>query len=145
MPDTIGDRINLVVAKYGKSGRKFCELMAISTGNLNSLINDDSKPGAKFLILILEQLGININWLLTGQGEMLLNSENTKNIAGNIAQLTSHQNLVLQFRNQALAEEITQDLKIIEDCDEEKLQDIQTFVKGVLVGVKPRNSHTNFR
>lgn len=75
IPVTIGDRINFFVASSGLTGGKFCKLMDISSGNLNGLINDDSQPSTKFLCRILDQFNLNVNWLLTGQGQMLCGPE----------------------------------------------------------------------
>jgi len=71
IPVTIGDRINYVAANSGLTGSKFCKKVGISTGNLNGLINDDSNPSAKLCSRLLELYDININWLLSGEGEMI--------------------------------------------------------------------------
>ena len=76
-PVTIGDRINYAAALKDLSSPQFCKMMEISTGNLNGLINDDSKPSAGFLARMLERLRINTNWLLTGEGP-IFTSESTE-------------------------------------------------------------------
>lgn len=73
IPLTTGDRINYIVADSGLNGSKFCKSIRISTGNLNGLINDDSQPSAKFCALILDLYEVNINWLLTGEGDPYIN------------------------------------------------------------------------
>ncbi len=82
MPDTIGDRINYIVANSKLTGKKFCELVEISTGNLSGLINDDSKPSSGFLSRILKIFKVNINWILTGEGSPYIEGEETLETLG---------------------------------------------------------------
>lgn len=69
-PQTIGDRINLVIALSGLTSTKFSKKFGVSSGNLSGLINDDNKPSAKFLALLLEYFDVSADWVLTGDGEM---------------------------------------------------------------------------
>lgn len=140
-PKTIGDRINLVVAKYGKNGRKFAELVGISTGNLNALINDDSKPGAKFLIHILEHHQINLNWLLTGHGEMTIQATPPGVID------IKHADLVQKFADKPRAKIANECLLKIEQNDRDKFIELVGQLKGIAgqydqSGIKPQLGET---
>lgn len=76
-PETIGDRVNYIVASKRLSATDFSKLVGISTGNLNSIINDDSKPSAAFMLRILELFKVDINWLLTGIGQPFVTQTST--------------------------------------------------------------------
>jgi len=72
VPQTIGDRVNYVIAANRLNGAQFAKMIGISGGNLSSIINDDVNPSAHPLIQIFVRFGVDINWLLTGQGTMLV-------------------------------------------------------------------------
>lgn len=61
--------------KFGKhigSASKLAEELGMSAPSLQSYTNGRSKPGYQ-IISKLHNLGCNINWLLSGKGNMLLN------------------------------------------------------------------------
>jgi len=67
----IGDRIKLFgISKYGNLSA-FARAIGKTPDYLTPYYKNKSKPGSDLLIL-LYNLGCNINWLLTGEGEMLI-------------------------------------------------------------------------
>ena len=54
---------------------QFAQEIGVSGGNLNGWLKNKTKPGADALMAICEKFKVNINWLLTGKGEMLITEQ----------------------------------------------------------------------
>ena len=77
MKETIFDRISTIVAKFGNGKNTvFASLIGVSEANVRNYKNG-VMPKADFLEKIARSFDININWLLTGEGNML-SSESEK-------------------------------------------------------------------
>lgn len=71
MNETIFDRISTIVEKFGNGKNTvFASLIGVSEANVRSYKNG-VMPKADFLEKIARSFDININWLLTGEGNML--------------------------------------------------------------------------
>lgn len=81
MNETIFDRISTIVEKFGNGKNTvFASLIGISEANVRNYKNG-VMPKADFLEKIARSFDININWLLTGEGNMLCSeSEKKENI-----------------------------------------------------------------
>ena len=73
----LGARINNRLAELGQKPMWLCEQVnllsskkSLSIGNLSALINRDSKK-SEYASVIAAALGVNLDWLLTGDGEKL--------------------------------------------------------------------------
>lgn len=122
LPKTIGDRINVVIADNELNGRKFCDIVEISSGNLSAIINDDSKPSAALLFRILDRFSVDTNWLLSGKGSMYLKNSASEN---NVAELfgPSAQSIKdgMQETNGAI------DAQLLADC----IETVETVLKQI--------------
>ena len=80
MNETIFDRISTLVEKFG-NGRNtiFASLIGVSEANVRNYKNG-VMPKADFLEKIARSFDININWLLTGEGNMLRMESKKENI-----------------------------------------------------------------
>lgn len=81
MDETIFDRISTIVEKFGNGKNTvFASLIGVSEANVRNYKNG-VMPKADFLEKIARSFDININWLLTGEGNMLrTESEKEENI-----------------------------------------------------------------
>lgn len=81
MNETIFDRISTIVEKFGNGKNTvFASLIGVSEANVRNYKNG-VMPKADFLEKIARSFDININWLLTGEGNMLRSeSEKKENI-----------------------------------------------------------------
>lgn len=71
MDETIFDRISTIVEKFGNGKNTvFASLIGVSEANVRNYKNG-VMPKADFLEKIARSFDININWLLTGEGNML--------------------------------------------------------------------------
>lgn len=71
MNETIFDRISTIVEKFGNGKNTvFASLIGVSEANVRNYKNG-VMPKADFLEKIARSFDININWLLTGEGDML--------------------------------------------------------------------------
>ena len=66
----IKKRIGEIVADRGVSRTKFAEQMGISPAYLASVINSRDKSVSSRLLKGFAKIAVNINWLITGTGEM---------------------------------------------------------------------------
>lgn len=69
--ETIGDRLRVFRESTNLTQAQFALLMNMSTTGLQSNESNRSLPNSK-LLLALYAKGLNVNWLLSGEGEMLL-------------------------------------------------------------------------
>ena len=74
--DPFGDRLKDAIRTIGKTQRKFGQDAGISHSTLTGILAGKS-PTAKILKLITKQ-GISSDWLITGQGEMLMGKAETE-------------------------------------------------------------------
>lgn len=80
MDETIFDRISTIVEKFGNGKNTvFASLIGVSEANVRNYKNG-VMPKADFLEKIARCFDININWLLTGEGNMLRTEPEKENI-----------------------------------------------------------------
>ena len=80
MNETIFDRISTIVEKFGNGKNTvFASLIGVSEANVRNYKNG-VMPKADFLEKIARSFDININWLLTGEGNMLRTEPKEENI-----------------------------------------------------------------
>ena len=73
---SLGDRIKqLRLLKNNISQSDFGKIIGTSQSAVQSWESNKSLPGADFLFKIKQEFGIDINWLLTGEGEQYPDSE----------------------------------------------------------------------
>lgn len=68
--NTVGGRLKLYRASRGHRMVDFAGLAGISQGSLSGIENDKSRPSSDTLANLIMNTDINIEWLLTGKGEM---------------------------------------------------------------------------
>ena len=73
MENDVLQRINDIIRFYKiKSDREFCRLISFNYDTYKAFFKRDSHPNVDFLTrLICTYTQINLDWLLTGKGEML--------------------------------------------------------------------------
>lgn len=70
MPE-IGDRLKDFGIKRFGDVKKFAEALGMKPPSLYNYFNNESKPGAEFLLKLIE-LGCDVDWLLTGERSLAL-------------------------------------------------------------------------
>ena len=69
----IGERIKKIRTEIVKTSQiEFSENICMTQSNLSMLENEKSYPGAYVLFILNKVYNVNINWLLTGNGDILL-------------------------------------------------------------------------
>ena len=74
-------RIREVIEKRGGNASQLARDMDISAPYFGSILNSSDKGVSATLLKSLSKVGININWILTGKGEMNLTAESQRNRA----------------------------------------------------------------
>jgi len=67
---TIGQRLGLILKDLGITQKKFAERIGADPSRFSKTMNDKSGLGLDELQKIHSLFGINLNWLLTGKGNM---------------------------------------------------------------------------
>ncbi len=70
-------RLRLIIEHFGGNATKFSEQSGITYRSLQNYLRNEREPNSE-AYLKLAQMGININWLLTGQGEMFIGNQVTE-------------------------------------------------------------------
>lgn len=74
---TLNKRIELVKKEFGYSNEELGKICGVSYTAIGNIINGITKdPGASLFINISTKLNINLEWLLSGVGEMYKNEKN---------------------------------------------------------------------
>jgi len=68
----IFERLKLVLIEKNLRPADLAHILKKSQGNIASILKGNVKPSSDFLTLLQEKLDININWILSGDGEMSL-------------------------------------------------------------------------
>ncbi|KMK50593.1 DNA-binding protein [[Actinobacillus] muris] len=68
---SISSRVCLIVSHFGGSITKFSERSGINYRSVQNYMRGDREPNSEAYVKFA-QMGVNINWLLTGQGEMFI-------------------------------------------------------------------------
>jgi transcriptional regulator with XRE-family HTH domain len=75
--DFIGDRLRAFVLSKHLSIKDFADFIGMDAGNVQKYLNGKRKPGTP-LLQRLKSDGCNLDWLLTGEGEMYVVKEGAK-------------------------------------------------------------------
>lgn len=73
----VGERIKLLRKALDCNQKEMCELLDLSQSNLAKIENGMLFPGFELMNKLHEKFNLNIDWLITGTGEMFLNNSKT--------------------------------------------------------------------
>lgn len=68
---SIDERIKSVMFFFRKSGTDLAKDLGITKSTITRTLKGETLPSSKLLIPLGEKLGVSIDWLLFGEGEML--------------------------------------------------------------------------
>lgn len=68
---SVDERIREIMFFYRKSGADLAKDLGITKATIGRTLKGETLPSSKFLIPLGEKLGVSIDWLLFGEGEML--------------------------------------------------------------------------
>lgn len=100
---SIGQRLRTAINSGHLNLTEFSIKSEIPYTTLSQYLADDRKPGTDALIKIFSTSFININWLLTGQGQMYFSSNEQINDDSDLVPLfPGHQPLTVDLTNKSL-------------------------------------------
>lgn len=73
--DTIRDRLNFLMVEKGLNSSKLAKLADISTASMSNIVNGKNGMSKKTAEALSASLGVNIKWLLEGEGEIWVEPE----------------------------------------------------------------------
>ena len=68
----IGKRIKELRAELHLTASEIAEKLDIPVRTIGSYEREEAQPGSKFFNALIEKYNVNINWLLTGKGNMFI-------------------------------------------------------------------------
>lgn len=83
---SIGKRIKELKTILHLTSLEMANELSIPVRTIGSYERDEAQPGPKFLNALIDKFSVNINWLLSGRGNMFITKKAEKDIAY-IAQL----------------------------------------------------------
>ncbi len=73
----IAGRLRLIMSRMGLNQAKLAEMMDTSSAYVSNILKAGKQPGSTILSSFKKNLPeINLNWLITGDGEMFCNTQN---------------------------------------------------------------------
>lgn len=97
------DRLNKIIKTFFKTQVAFAEYLQVSKQQVNKYLNNSNVISYDNLIKISNDYNINLHWLLTGQGNMLLSDADTISTAQQL-QALQEENKKLQAQVELLKE-----------------------------------------
>ena len=79
----ISERLKTIREAKGLSQKQFAETLGTALTRISEYERDKVKPTTEILTKLAEIHGININWLLTGNGDMFIKEEKKSNTKAN--------------------------------------------------------------
>ena len=77
---TVGKRIKKIKNALNITSSALAQRLSIPLRTIGSYERDEAPPSEKFLNALISQFQVNINWLLTGSGQMFINSKDTDDL-----------------------------------------------------------------
>lgn len=72
----IGERIKNLRKNMNVTAKDFADILQIPLRTVGSYERNEAQPSPKFFNALIDIYNININWLLTGDGNVFLNEQN---------------------------------------------------------------------
>lgn len=74
---TVGQRLKIVLERNGVKQKEFAALLGIRQNQMSLIINNKGELRHSSLQNLVLKIGINLNWLLTGEGPVYIKSTDT--------------------------------------------------------------------
>lgn len=87
---SISNRLREVMEYKGLNIKAFAELLDMPYRTLQNYLLNERDPSAEVLIKISDVLNVDLNWLMSGEGEMFRGSMNESELNEKEKQLISH-------------------------------------------------------
>ncbi|MBU2644458.1 helix-turn-helix domain-containing protein [bacterium] len=75
-----GKQLKILMQEVGIKQRELAKLAGMHESNISRLAGGTSTPTLEFILLIVENYNVSLNWLLLGVGPMLLSEINSSDI-----------------------------------------------------------------
>jgi len=120
---SVHQRFNFLVEKLELNPNQLAKKLGITRPTVHSILNGSSLPSAKVLMPLIENYpNVNLNWLLSGKGEMLIDENQvilSKDHLNRLADSLERENNMLRKEINGLAEELERIQKIVEALPDE--------------------------
>ncbi len=76
----LGDRIKEIRNTKNLTQSEFARVLETSAGHISEIEAKKTTPGGEFLTSLLRKFNVNINWLLTGEGDIFINEDENRKL-----------------------------------------------------------------
>lgn len=142
------ERLKIIIDYSGLKRDEFAHKCEVSRAQLFKYLKGDQEPGTGFYrALKLSMPTIDIGWLISGMGNMLINQNPDNEIQNSdVVQYehpieAQHMKLIKEFKNKKLAFELNIDLVSFEQDDPSLLYEIKGYFKRMKSEEKKTNDH----
>ncbi|MGD2087282.1 MAG: helix-turn-helix transcriptional regulator [Candidatus Aminicenantes bacterium] len=116
--ENISDRIKCIRGKIGYSQKQMCDYLNVSQSNYAKIEKGNLNPSLEFMGLLSSKFGINLNWLIMGEGNMYLKNGN----------LNKEQAINAILKGKSINEDI---LRIIDSLNDKLL--VNEMIKAIML------------
>ena len=145
---TFSDRVKYIRGNIRQ--KDFAERLDVSLGAVQHWEIDNQIPRGDILIRIRDRFNVDLNWLLTGEGNPLLNHPTTYSLDGTSSAVVKevdgeyrgsaivlqHMELVKQFCDRETAKLANMELLNIERIDGQAFREVVAYIKGISNGLR---------
>ena len=137
----LGDRLKQIRKEKGLTQQALAAVLGTSASYVSDIEKGKKMPGSEFLITLKRNLGLNIDWLLAGEGHPYVKEDQDAMIQDGAISLqqkieAKHMALVKGFLDKEMAVEINEDLLTIEKGSAAAFRETAVYIKGVASTVK---------
>lgn len=131
-------RLKIIRKNNKLSQRDFAVKIGVSYVTLQSYEKDASAITVKMTKNIASIFGVDLVWLLTGEGDMNSSgrSENMESVVKLKPVVEKHIDVVKQFDDHEAAVDMNQDLVFIEKKSKTKFEKVRSYIKGMREGLE---------
>lgn len=136
------DRIKYVRGRLTQ--REFAQRLEVSLGAVQHWEIDGQVPRGEVLLRMRKQFNVDVNWLLTGEGEPYIAPDTPTPyepkaeggvVSSNVV-VYQHVEIVKQFKDIELAKAANSDLLAIERLNPAAFREVAAYIKGIANGLK---------
>ncbi len=138
----VGERLKLLRKRKGLSQKELASAVGTSQGHISCIEKNEKTPGGELLISLKKFFGVNLDWLLAGEGEMDLTTATAIDEDPAIAELLEGARRVLRSGNPLVFHALAHDIHYFDQlaATEKRLEAMETKMAELTGRPRDRSS-----